>query len=316
MKKLTILGLLLLTVGSAFGQQQALYSQYMFNPFAINPAYAGSRNALSGVLDIRSQWAGMDGAPKTASLAIHSPLKGNKMALGFNLAQDNIGPTQSTSAYATYAYHLKMPVGKLSFGLRGGLVSTTFDFNQLNYNEAGEAAVNLGAQSDLTPSMDFGVYYYANQLFVGGSVSHLATSEMVFQSDTLTSSFELRPHVMFAAGYAFKVGPDVVLRPTIHTKHVFTESSDFGDSSMGIPSNVDATISALFKQTFWFGLSYRHGSAIGIITEYNITDYLRIGYSYDMVTNALKSYTLGSHELLIGFDVSLKKDKVISPRYM
>lgn len=316
MKKLLLLALAFIGISNAFAQQQALYSQYMFNPFAINPAYAGSRNALSGVLDLRSQWAGMDGAPKTASLAIHSPFQGKNFAVGFNMAQDVIGPTQSTSAYLTYAYHLKMPVGKLSFGLRGGLIGTTFDFNKLNYYEAGESTTNLGTQSEMTPSVDFGMYYYTDRLFVGGSVSHLATKEMNFSSDTLSSSFSLRPHIMFAAGYAFKVGEDVVLRPTIHTKHVVTEGAENSNSSLGLPSNVDATLSALFKKTFWFGVSYRHGSAIGIITEYNVTDYLRIGYSYDMVTNALKSYTLGSHELLIGFDVSLKKDKVISPRYM
>ena len=304
MKKLIAIIVLVVCSGVSNAQQDALYSQYMFNPFAINPAYAGSRDAISGVLLHRDQWAGLDGSPKTTSMALHAPFKGKKFALGLNGFTETIGPSQNNGAFLTYAYRLKMPVGKLAFGIRGGVYSSTFDKNQLNYNDQSDHFNTGGVYSAATPTFDFGVYWNTNHLFVGASASHLGELSSTFDDESQTK-LELNRHYMLSAGAALELSQDIVWKPSVIAKYV-----------VGAPVSVDLNTSFLFKKTFWLGASYRTSGSLVLITELNITDFLRIGYSYDMVFNQLRRYNNGSHELFLGFDFGLKKQKSVSPRYL
>ncbi len=296
---------LLFPLSRGYAQQDAIYSQYMFNPFAINPAYAGSRDALSAVILGRQQWAGLDGAPFTGSVAIHGPIKASGLAGGFNIIHDELGPTSTNGAFLTGAYHLKLSKGKLAFGLRGGLISSTFDYNKLNYNQPDNYS-NIGAITEGGPSFDFGMYYYTQKFFAGLSTTHIGTNTFDHSvNDTLNANIVFDQHYMLASGLAIEVNDNFVFKPSIMAKYV-----------QGAPLNVDVNMSFLFKKVFWFGMSYRHGSALTFITEYNITDWMRLGYSYDLVLNRLKRFNSGSHELFIGFDFLMRKDKDISPRYM
>lgn len=304
-----ILGLILLMLseGKSYAQQGALYSQYMFNPFSINPAYAGSRTAFSGVLLGRQQWSGIDGAPFTGSFALHSPIGDSKMAAGFNYTHDELGPTSTDAVYATGAYHLKLSTGKLSFGLRGGIISSNYNYNLLNYDQPDDFD-NLGELNETAPSFDFGMYYYTNKFYLGLAANHIGSTTPYsggINNGGLLSNNIYSQHLLLSSGLAIELNNDMVFKPSIFVKYV-----------QNTPVNFDVNASMLFKKVFWLGFSYRHGSALAIITEYNVTDWIRLGYSYDVVLNRLKRFSSGSHELFIGFDFLLKKDRDISPRYM
>ncbi|MHB8261547.1 MAG: PorP/SprF family type IX secretion system membrane protein, partial [Bacteroidia bacterium] len=118
-------------------QQDPQYSQYMFNQLVINPAYAGSKEALSTVMDLRKQWVAMPGAPQTGTMSMHGLLF-NSLGVGGHLISESIGPTTWTAAYMDVAYHFKLKRGKLSFGLSGGLVNYNINTNKLDYKDAGE----------------------------------------------------------------------------------------------------------------------------------------------------------------------------------
>jgi type IX secretion system PorP/SprF family membrane protein len=152
---------------SLFAQQDALYSQYMFNQFTINPAYAGSREALSGVLLHRAQWVGIDGAPSTTTLSLHSKLKGKKVALGFNMYNDQLGPLNNNAAYFTYAYHLKLAKGQLSMALRGGMFGSALNRSLLKFNQLGDTYDTGGSDQAFSPTFDAGLYYYTNTFYLG-----------------------------------------------------------------------------------------------------------------------------------------------------
>ena len=291
-------------VGQA--QQDALFSQYMFNHFAVNPAYAGSREVISVNMDYRAQWVGLDGAPTTASFGIHSPVRDKNLALGMNVYNDVIGPTTTQGAYGTVAYHLPMPKGHLSFGLRAGLINSTFDFNKLTYQTV-ETGSSIGSVQEGGASFDAGLYYYTNHFYVGLASAHLSGDSFSHSfNDTTSVTFSYKNHNFLSAGAALKVNKDVVLKPSFLVKYV-----------AGSPLNVDLNMSVLLKKVLWFGVSYRHQSAVAIVTEYNVTDFMRIGYSYDIVTNKLKRFSNGSHEIFLGFDFSFRKEnKVVSPRYL
>lgn len=285
-------------------QQEAIYSQYMFNHFAINPAYAGSRDALSAVLLHRAQWVGLDGAPQTTSLAVHSKLKGKRVALGFNSFVDRLGPTTNAGAFVTYAYHLPLAKGNLSFGARGGIYNSLLDRNKLDFFQGGDIHDQGGAVNALVPSFDAGVYYYTYRFYMGLSSMHLGGSKRTYSNDSQIQ-MEMNQHFMAAAGLAIPMGRDLVFRPSLLARYV-----------NGAPFNMDVNASFLFRKTFWLGVSYRTSGSITMISEFNVTQFMRIGYSYDLILSRLRLYNSGSHELFIGFDVNLKKDKVISPRYL
>jgi len=81
MKKVLIAFVLVVVSFEAItAQQDAQYTQYMYNTLVVNPAYAGSRGLLSLNGLHRSQWIGVDGAPTTQTLSLHSPV-GKKVGL-------------------------------------------------------------------------------------------------------------------------------------------------------------------------------------------------------------------------------------------
>ena len=288
-------------------QQDALYSQYMFNPLSINPAYAGTRNAISGVMLHRQQWVGIDGAPKTTSLAVHSPIKGKNFALGLNLLTEKIGPTNNSTILGTYAYHLNLGKGKLSFGLRGGIYSTELRSNELHYtnSQADENAV----YRSLTPNFDFGAYYHTDKFYVGGSANHLGNPKLKLSNNV--ESIELVGHYMAFIGNAFVLTPNLVVKPSAIVKY-----------TSAAPLNYDINTSILFYKTLWLGASYRSSvasekeSSIVFIAEFNLSESFRFGYSYDYNLGSLRKYSSGSHEVFIGADLYSGRKKSISPRYL
>lgn len=307
MKKLLLIAGCLLSLGYS-AQQDALFSQYMFNPFSINPAYAGSRNSMSGVLLARKQWSGFSGAPTTGTFAIHSPFKGKNFALGFNAIAEEIGPSVNSGAFLTYAYHLKLPVGKLSFGLRGGFFSSRLNNNLLRFDNQTDIANTGGVLKGMTPNFDFGAYYYTQKFYLGFSSAHLTAGDLKFRDNNLT--YNISRHYMVASGLAIVINPNFVVKPSVLVKYVF-----------GAPVNVDVNTSVLIKKDFWIGASFRTNSAfnsqslVGIF-EYNITDFMRIGYSYDFTLGKLRNYNSGSHELFIGMDLNISKKVSVSTRYL
>jgi type IX secretion system PorP/SprF family membrane protein len=305
MKRILLFIPLFLLCFEASGQQDALFSQYMFNPFAINPAYAGSRNSMSAVLLHRSQWVGISGAPNTQTFAVHSKIKESGIAVGGNFSHDKIGPSRNFFGALTGGYHVKMPVGHLSFAVRGGVYNSILDNDAITFDNPNDQFQTSGKQSAFAPSFDFGAYYYSNRFYAGLSVNHLTKHELNFAGFPTDASIFLKRHYMLNTGAVFLVNENIALKPSILFRY-----------AEGAPPSLDVNFSMLFKQFWWIGLSLRNLNSLVILTEFNITDYLRAGYSFDLSLNELRNYNFGSHELFIGFDFVVGKNKNISPRYL
>ena len=290
---------------AGFAQQDAIFSQYMFNPFAINPAYAGSRDAISVVLINRSQWLGIAGAPNTQTLSAHVPMNRNNMAWGVNFSHDKVGPTNNILASATAAYRLILEKGTLTFGLRGGVFNTVIDHGKLNFREEGDQLDSKEKISSLVPTFDFGLYYYTEKMYLGLSGNHLTEHRFELASYVSTEDYFLRRHIFLAGGYVFETKRNVLFKPSALIK--YTPNS---------PINVDVNLNVMFNKLFWVGVGVRNLSSTTFLFDFNITDYLRIGYSYDLTLNKIKNYMNGSHEILLGFDFNVKKVATASPRYL
>ncbi len=306
MKKILII-LTVLTALNGFAQQDPQYSLYMFNPLGVNPGYAGSREALSTVLVHRSQWVGLKGAPVTQAFAINTPLKNKSMGVGLNVTNDKIGPKSIISATAVYAYRIKIGSGKLAFGLRGGIQNYNYNWDMIEYKDKEDQIPNTAVGSFVIPTFDFGMYYHTNTFYAGIALEHLNESQYSFNKNMVDTENGARvySHLIGNIGKAFVLNHELTLKTS-----ALIRSDRQGNG------NIDVNTSILINKTIQFGLTLNTRKSIIILAEYNINKNLRMGYAYDHNFSALTKTTgSGSHEIFIGYDLSLFKSKVISPRY-
>jgi type IX secretion system PorP/SprF family membrane protein len=312
MKKLTtytricIGALLLLCSHAANAQQDPQFSQYMFNPLTLNPAYAGSRGVMNGALVYRNQWVSFPGAPNTQALAINTPLRKGKVGVGMELMRDEIGPKNSIGAYLDYAYRIPLGKGKLAFGLGAGLLNYRFRWSMIDYRDSQDAYAQLADESTTLPDFKFGIYFNNKNFYTGISFTHLNRAEYGhFISDTLGSSAYLRRHSFITIGRAFGVGNNFTLNPSLVMRSVVSTSL----------VSVDFNLNMRYKEAIWFGASFRTEGDIIVMAQYNINEKLKIGYSYDATIGRLQGYHGGTHEIMLGFDLNLFQSQVMSPRF-
>jgi type IX secretion system PorP/SprF family membrane protein len=308
MKKLLISASLLLTGIITFAQQDAMFTHYMFNTLAVNPGYAGSRDALTITGLHRSQWVSFPGAPTTQTLTLHTPIHNDQLGLGLSVLNDKIGPTNTTAIYADFAYKLKLnEKAKLAFGLKGGINLRSNGLSSLALDETNDDAFANDVVSDVLPNFGFGLYYYTDKYYVGLSTPKLLENNFTTNtvSGSLSSASEKR-HYFLIAGTVFPITDHIKLKPTGFMK--VTEAA---------PIEGDITLTALFKEKLWAGVMFRTGDALGLLVGANITDQLSLGYSFDWsYTNTTFKYNAGSHELMLRYDLIYNNaQRIRSPRY-
>jgi len=305
MKKYIII-LALTVIGiSTMAQQDALFSQYMFNKLVINPAYAGTRNALSLTMVGRQQWVGLDGAPSTFTFTIHSPLKNERIGLGLYCYTDAVGPVRTSGIIPTFSYKVRLGPGQLSFGLQFGVKHMTIDWSKVVMPEANDVAYMGQSGDNMILDANFGMYYYTDNFYVGISSKHLFEQEMgtLELEDGLVYATLLR-HFYGMAGVAIPINENLALKPSILVKYV-----------KNAPVQVDINANLLIYQRFWLGVSYRTEKVAVFLAEVLVGNHMRIGYSYDIFLNQLKVTNRGSHEVLIGFDIPVFNRRMMTPRY-
>lgn len=301
---LSLTFVLVALIGAA--QQDALYTHYAYNTLAVNPAYAGSREALTITALHRSQWVGFEGAPKSQTITLHSPLKNGKMGLGFAATHDQIGPINSTGISGDYAYRLKFNRRThLAFGLKASATFMQADLAALSATTSGDNTVNSGVRSQFKPNFGFGVYYTSNNWYIGASIPRLLENKLLVNGLTSSEALEKR-HYYINAGVALKVNRDIYFKPMVLVKMV-----------PSAPIQADLTGIFVFNKQFELGAMVRSGDAIGLLVGINIQEKLRIGYSFDWSYGIrTSSFNSGSHEIVLRYDLIQKIRKaVISPRH-
>ena len=303
--------LLLILSGSSmlmYAQQDPMFTHYAFNTLAINPAYAGTRNALTITGLHRSQWVAFKGAPVTQTLTGHFPVFNEKVGIGLSVLNDKIGPTNTSSFYVDFSYRIKVSKkASLSFGLKGGLNLRKTDLTSLKIKEQNDPVFLEDIKSEFLPNFGFGLYYFTDKYYAGVSIPKLMEND--FKDNTVSGSTNLaseKKHYFLIGGAMFTLSENVDLKPTAFVK-----------ITNGAPIEGDITANFIFYERFWAGLMFRTGDAVGALLGLHVTDQLAVGYSFDwsMVNNTGK-YNAGSHEIMVRYDFIFKEQKKIrSPRY-
>ncbi|WP_372792590.1 type IX secretion system membrane protein PorP/SprF [Lutibacter sp.] len=305
MKRLIII-IVLLILGFEYSNAQQLpqFTQYMYNTIAVNPAYAGSRGALSIVGLNRNQWAGFDGGPQTQTLSIHSPLRNEKVGLGLSMINDKTGYENLTYIYGDFSYTIQgNDKFKISFGLKAGL--TTYKLASELYN----SAVNGNDQyfndrlDRVNPNFGAGILLHSERWYLGLSIPKLLTNDL---NNSEYTALEV-VHYYGIGGYVFDLNENIKLKPSFMLKY-----------TKGAALSTDLTANLLFDEKFWLGGSYRINGkqrAIGALVDFQVSEQFRIGYTYEIPTGEIRPYTTGSHEILLMYEFKYTKAKMKSPRY-
>lgn len=326
------LGLGLFMALNVQAQQNIQFTQYIFNSMSVNPAYTGYKEEWFGQLGLRSQWVGLEGAPQTGLLSIDGivdPLS-KRHGLGMQITADKLGPQSATSAYANYAFRLRLneeDTQRLSFGIGAGVTQYSLNGAMLNPVEGGDQVLPAGRISNFVPDIRFGIYYYNPKWYAGVSVMDLLSGDQsnnVFRWDnTTTDNIRRRRHLYFIGGALFGLGEGLDFRPSILVKEDFKG-----------PTSLDVNAMFIFGKRFWLGGGWRTGvtvfereynrvsgnslsgrNSFSAITQIYVSNSLRIGYSYDHIVSRLSNVQNGSHEVTLGITFGRQAERILSPRF-
>jgi type IX secretion system PorP/SprF family membrane protein len=313
-KKSVFLPIILVAISlqSVIAQQDAQYTQYMFNTMSVNPAYAGSRGQLSLAGLYRSQWLGLDGAPESFTLNLHSPIRNSKVGYGISIVNDNIGDgvVQETYIDAVFSYTLDLDLDKkLSFGLSVGGDLISLDFNSLrNFDD--EVVEQDNIDNQFSPNFGLGVYYHTDKFYAGLSVPNVLETEYFDNSRGDANAINFlsteRMNFYLITGYVFDLNPSLKFKPALLTKAVG-----------GAPLQVDLSASFLFADRFSFGAAYRWDAALSALAGFQVTEQIMLGLAYDRETTELGAaqFNDGSFEIFLRLELVNSFRKTVSPRF-
>jgi type IX secretion system PorP/SprF family membrane protein len=282
--------------GKAISQEKTVYTQYMFNMLAINPAYAGSQNILNATAYYRKQWVGLDGAPNTQTFSIHSATKKKKIGLGVFAMRDGIGVHSEVNFYTCYAYKIKLTRKSiLSMGLQAGFNNLSSDYKRLTLADPDDP--NFADKAKFSPNVGAGLYYYlANKAYIGFSVPYLIKNRVLPKS--INSLGKQARYYFLSAGYVMNLNQDIKLKPSTLIRY-----------EEGAPLGMDLNANFILKEVVNIGGSYRSGDAASLIMLLQLTPRWQLGYAYDFTTSGLNRFSRGSHEILLNYRVNLFPEK-------
>ncbi|WP_449401690.1 PorP/SprF family type IX secretion system membrane protein [Flagellimonas hymeniacidonis] len=309
MKKKTLLHVfmvLLCFIGVVHAQQDAQYTQYMYNTVSVNPAYAGSRGHLSIAALYRNQWLGLDGAPETQTLNLHTPMGYRGVGLGISIVNDKIGPTSETYFDVDFSYTIQTSFdAKLSFGLKASAHMLDIRYSELDEFEIDpQLQSQQDIQNKFSPNIGAGIYYHTERFYTGLSVPRLLETTHFDESSISTATEQI--NLYFITGYVWDLNPFLKFKPTLLTKAV-----------QGAPIQVDLSANFMFNEKFIGGIAYRWDAAFSGLFGFRVSDEMFIGLAYDRETTDLGAATFndGSFEVILRYDFIKNIGNLKSPRF-
>jgi type IX secretion system PorP/SprF family membrane protein len=302
--KIVVVLILSLWVKNIFAQQQAQFTQYMYTPLLINPAYAGMEDVMSISLLHRSQWVGVNGAPVTQVFALSTPLN-ERLGMGFSIIRDEIGPATESNISADISYILQLNDNdlNLSFGIKGGFQYLNVDFSKLTTHNPNDPSINENINARFSPNIGAGFYLYNSNWYLGLSSPNLLSTEHF--NNTTVSKVSNATHFYLIGGRSFPINENIKFKPAFMLKGV-----------SGSAVSLDISANFLFNNSITAGVSYRNQASISGLLNIKVTENLSIGYAYDHDTSDIRYFSGGSHEVILNWSFTRYIRGVNQPSWM
>lgn len=315
MKKVILQLILILTFGSLYAQQDAQYTQFMFNKLSLNPGYVVATDYTCISCLHRSQWVGLEGSPTSQSANVRIPAFANNAGFGLSLNRDVIGPTNSLTANFIYGYNLKFGTGNLGIGIQGTLRNYIIDWDKANTLNPGDLASGFGESSQIFFNFGLGLYYYTPKYYVGLSIPHIVKNDISLTYDPNSNDNQFSKedlHLYLMGGILFELNETVKLKPAVLVKY-----------AENAPIDIDLNASLILFDKLWVGATYRFGNfqednfgeSVDFILQYQITNPIKIGIAYDFTLSKVRNYNSGSYEVMLEYCLSPNNKRLTNPRF-
>jgi len=326
MKKILLIISGFLMLQGALAQQRPHYTQYILNNYILNPALSGIENYTDLKISHRNQWVGLDGAPVTTYLTVHTPI-GKKdyktsatsyaipgenprgkaywqnysasephQGVGFAMINDRTGLYNRFTAYGSYAYHIGLnPKTNLSAGFSAGVTNISYDREKVKFGTPFDPVLGNTSGNTLNrlrPDIGAGLWLYSSDYFLGLSAQQLVPQRYLFTDDATFEGAKLIPHFFATAGYRFLLNEDINAIPSVMFKYV--------EGSPTTPQ-FEFNVKLQYRDLVWAGASYRLQDGYAAMVGMNVGNTFNVGYAYDFTTTRLNTASRGTHEIILGF---------------
>lgn len=308
MKKIMVLITAVASFGSGMAQQDAQYTQYMYNTLAINPAYAGSRGVFNIGALYRSQWVGLDGAPTTQTLNLNTPVS-ERVGMGLSVVNDEIGNGTNQDTYFDAVVSYTIPTsykGRMSFGIKAGGHMLNIDFTKLQNYDASIPVSTPNIDQKFSPNFGAGVYYHNDHFYLGLSVPNFLETEHFDNSGGVSYLAQERMNWYLITGHVFELAYNLKFKPALLLKAV-----------NGAPLQADVSANFLLNNNFSFGVAYRWDAAWSALFGLQMTDRIMLGLAYDRETTELgnTAFNDGSFEVFLRYEFRNRNHRILTPRF-
>ena len=285
-----------------------VYSQYLQNGLLINPAYAGSRGALSTFMSYRMQWIGISGAPVFQTISLNAPTKNDKVGLGLMAQFMQFGVTQSQNIYVSYAYRISLGTGKLAFGLKGGFDRSNTNYTGLITTESADQVFSANDKPYFLPNFGAGIYYYSDKLFAGASIPDFLYYQKNISTGSVDAHHSVNKYdVVFSAGGLIKFSDAFKFKPSVLIDYSLDKTKKL--------TQFDINGNFIFGDLIWVGGSWRTSEQVAVgILQVQLNPQLMIGFSYDNPFGRMSNFSNGSSEFIVRYEFGYKVSAA-NPRY-
>ena len=302
-KTVVLGGIGLFCMKQLYAQQDPQYTQYMYNHSNINPAYAGSREGINIFGLYRTQWVGLEGAPKTATLSMNTPLGDSGLGFGISFVNDHLGVMDDNTLSVDLSYAIDLNYNyKLAFGLKGSANLLDVNYSKLSIYNPTDPVATADIKNEFTANIGAGLFLYSEKAYVGLSVPTLLTRSRY--DDNNVKTLREKMHVYLTGGYVFDLSDQVKFKPATMVK-----------MEQGSPLQVDLSANFMFVDKFTAGVAYRWDASVSGMVGFQVSETIMIGYSYDAETSKLARYNSGSHEIFMRFSLFNGFKRIASPRF-
>lgn len=286
---------------AAWAQNELLVAQYMHNYFAVNPSFAGSRDGLTIFGSFRKQWAGIESAPTSELLSVHTPMRREKLTAGLSLYNQTIHESRNTGAMLAVGY--RTPIGRgswLGLALQPGVAFRSVDWTKMRTMQDDDPAF-AEKKTGVAPLLGFGVSVYGDRFFAGVSTTSLIVTDDFDNLDTRFAPADAT--YVLCGGYWFNIGSSFALQPSV-----------MADYCKKTDAAANLTLSAIWRDAFWLSVAYRTSEEATAGLAFKPNQRLKVAYSYTISTGDIQSYNNGSHEVSLQYDF-VYRVKTVSHRF-
>ncbi len=295
-----VVSILMMVSTMLYSQSDPALTQYMYNNFFYNPGAAGSADEICLNATARQQWFGLDGAPQTTVFSANAPfnLFGINSGGGLNIYNEAIGFHNDLGFHGSYAYRMSIGDGSLGIGVSGGIVNRAFQSDWFTPEGAEDGSGTLPTdESVITFDMGFGIFYRAEDFYMGISSTHLLENFIEYKIAASDLDYHSRLYYL-TSGYNLQLA-----NPLFEIRPSFLIQSDLAISQFTFNTSV------VYNKRLLVGVSYRNTESISALIGFEMRNGVRISYSYDVGINALQQYHDGSHEFSVGYCFKIETER-------